>query len=117
MKIIDNTISINELTEMASKMYGDFVKAVVDLEKGIMAVDAELHADEEQLLLENGSHQQDLWGINLYPGLLDEDFVEFDSMINVRPSQNNRSRGVEDEDTRKKIIAVVSKLISNGIPT
>lgn len=117
MKIIDNTISINELTEMASNMYGDFVKAVVDLEKGIMAVDAELHADEEQLLLENGSRQQDLWGINLYPGLMGEDFVEFDSMINVRPSQHNRSRGVENEDTRKKIIAVVSKLITNGIPT
>lgn len=117
MKIVNDHIDIKELADMASKMYGDFVKAVVDLKKGIMAVDAELHADEEQLLLENGSHQQDLWGINLYPGLLDEDFVEFDSMINVRPSQNNRSRGVEDEDTRKKIIAVVSKLITNGIPT
>ena len=38
-------------------------------------------------------------------------------MINVRPSQNNRSRGVEDEQTRKKIIAIVNKLITNGIPT
>ena len=89
------------------------VKAVVDIERQIMAMDAELHADEEAALLENGSCQEDLWGINIYPELdrNDPDFVEFDSMINLRPSQNNRSRGVEDNETRKKIKSIVEKLI------
>lgn len=116
MKIINDTIHIDELKAMSVKMYGDFVKAVVDVQKEMMAIDVEMHADAEQLLLEQGSRQQDLWGINLYPSLVGEQFVEFDSMINVRPSQNNRSRSVEDEQMRKNIITIVNKLITNGIP-
>jgi hypothetical protein len=111
MKIITDTINIEELRQMSGKMFGNLVKAVVDIEKGIMSVDADLHADEEQLLLENGSEQKNLWGINLYPEIKDGNWIEFDSMINLRPSQNNRSRGVDDEAIRKKIIGVVNKLI------
>lgn len=110
MKIIDKEITIQELNEMAGKMFGNLVKAVVDIEKEIMAVDAELHADEEALLLENGSQQKNLWGINLYPGISGDDFIEFDSMINLRPAQGNKSRGVEDELIRKKIIQIVNRL-------
>lgn len=84
------------LAEMAKKMFGNLVKAVVDVEKGIMAVDGELHADEQALLLEKGSKQQNIWGINIYPDKIDSDFIEFDSVINIRPSQQNRSRGVEN---------------------
>ena len=97
---------------MAGKMFGNLVKAVVDLEKEIMAVDGDLHADEEALLLEKGSVQKNLWGINLYPEMEGEDFVEFDSMINLRPAQGNRSRGVDDLELQKKIIAVVTKLVT-----
>ena len=110
MKIITEKITIAELKEMSGRMFGNLVKAVVDTEKGIMAIDAELHSDEEALMLENGSKQENLWGINLYPELEGEDFVEFDSMINIRPAQNNRSRGVEDEETQKRIIKIVDKL-------
>lgn len=111
MKIITNEITIAELKEMSEKMFGNLVKAVVDTEKEIMAVDADLHADEESLLLENGSEQKNLWGINLYPELTEDDFVEFDSMINLRPSQKNRSRGVDDPDIQKRIIEIVNKLV------
>ncbi len=111
MKIITNEITIAELKEMSEKMFGNLVKAVVDTEKEIMAVDADLHADEESLLLENGSEQKNLWGINLYPELTEDDFVEFDSMINLRPSQKNRSRGVDDLDIQKRIIEIVNKLV------
>lgn len=111
MKIITSEISIAELKEMSGKMFGNLVKAVVDIEKGIMAVDAELHADEEAVLLENGSAQKNLWGINIYPELAGDDFVEFDSMINLRPSQGNRSRGVDDAEIQKKIIVIVDKLV------
>lgn len=112
MKIVQERISSDELREMAHKMFGNFVKAVVDIERGIMAVDADLHADQEAFLLENGSQQKNLWGINFYPELTGEDFVEFDSMINVRPSQGNRTRGVESEEIRKKILEVTAKLVT-----
>lgn len=111
MKIIRDEILIEELKEISAKMFGNLVKAVVDIEKGIIAVDAELHADEEALLLENGSEQKNLWGINIYPEMTGDDFVEFDSMINLRPSQGNRSRRVDDVEIQKKIIGIVNKLV------
>jgi hypothetical protein len=112
MEIIDKNISLEELKQMAEKMFGNLIKAVVDVEKEIMAVNGELHADEEALLLQNGSKQENLWGINIYPDMQGDDFIEFDSMINLRPSQGNRSRGVDSEEVRKKIIEVVNKLIT-----
>ncbi len=101
----------SELQEAAEETFGDLVKAVVDVRRGIMAIGGELHADEEALLLEEGSNQHDLWGINLYPSLHGESMIEFDSMINVRPSQGNRSRTVEDSATRSKIVDLVQRLI------
>lgn len=96
---------------MAAPQFGNMVKAVVDVERGLMAVAAELHADLEALLLQDGSQQQDLWGITLYPDVPGEGFVEFDSMINLRPSQGNASRGVEDAGTRQAIVALVTRLV------
>jgi hypothetical protein len=103
MKIIDGPIPLRELALMAQAGFGDLVKAVVDVELGIMAVDGELHSDEEALLLENGSAQRQLWGINIYPDLPAPERIEFDSMINIRPSQGNRSRGVDDAAVRARI--------------
>jgi hypothetical protein len=111
MKIVKDSITLEELKRMAAAMFGNSVKAVVDTAREFLALDGELHSDLEALLLQDGSKQKDLWGINLYPELQGNDFIEFDSMINMRPSQNNRSRGVDDEQTRKKIIEVVSNRI------
>jgi hypothetical protein len=112
MKVIDS-ISISELSDMAKNMYGSLVKAVVDLKENTLIVDAEMHADEEQYLLENGSTQNNLWGINLYPDKFGtEDFIEFDSMINIRPSQQNMSRNVENEETKKQIITLVLQKVT-----
>ncbi len=113
MRVIDpeNRISLDELRNMAAARFGDLVKAVVDIRLEIMAVDAELHSDQEALLLETGSQQPDLWGINLYPELDPEALIEFDSMINLRPSQGNRSRGVDDPEIRKRIAEVIFKLL------
>lgn len=112
MRIITDSITPGQLKEMAAALFGDMVKAVVDAGREIVALDAELHADLEALLLETGSNQKDLWGINLYPELTGDAFLEFDSMINVRPSQGNRSRGVDDADTRNKIIQIIEKRIA-----
>jgi len=113
MRIVDlsNRIKLEELSKMAEDMFGDLVKGVVDVSRDMMVVDAELHADEEALLIEQGSDQADLWGINLYPELQDDDFVEFDSMINLRPSRGNRSRGVEDPAIRERILRIVKGLV------
>ena len=111
MKILDKIRSIDELKKMAADTFGDLVKAVVDIDRELVALDAELHSDLEALLLENGSKQKDLWGINFYPDIKGGDFIEFDSMINMRPSQGNMSRGVDNEEIRKKIIGVVNKWV------
>lgn len=108
MEIISEPLAIDKLMQMAKNMFGNLVKAVVDVDRGLLAVDAELHSDLEALLLESGSRQKSLWGINLYPEIQGDEYIEFDSMINMRPSQGNRSRGVEDEATRKKIIEIVA---------
>lgn len=113
MKIIEKPISITELTKIAEERFGDMTKAVVDLNKKIMVVDADLHADQEALLLQQDSKQENLWGINLYPELFeDEDFVEFDSMINLRPSWGNNSRGVDNTNIQKQIREIVNSLIT-----
>jgi hypothetical protein len=111
MKIIDDEITLAEIREMAKEKFGNMVKAVVDIERTIMAIDGDLHADEEALLLNNGSKNESLWGINLYPELNDNDWLEFDSMINLRPAQNNRTRGVDDPAIQQKIIAIINKLV------
>jgi Protein of unknown function (DUF5674) len=111
MKQVDE-ISLAELKEMSRKMFEAMVKADVDLAKSIMVVDMGMHADGEAYLLENGSRQKDLWGINLHPDKYGTDeFVEFDSMINLRPSQGNRSRNVEDAKIRAKILALVDGIV------
>lgn len=113
MHYIDKPISIEKLTHIAHERFGEMTKAVVDLERKVMVVDADLHADQEALLLEKGSLQKNLWGINLYPELFNEDdFVEFDSMINLRPSLGNNSRSVDSSEIRAKIRAVVNSLIT-----
>lgn len=109
MKIIADSVSLEELKQMAANLFGDMVKAVVDIDRELLAVDTDLHADLEALLLQNGSQQKNLWGVNLYPDMQGEALIEFDSMINLRPSQNNKSRGVEDPEIRRKITAVIEK--------
>ena len=96
---------------MAVASFGNLVKAVVDVSKQIMVVDAGLHADEEAYLLTRGSNQADLWGINLYPDLSGDQFIEFDSMINLRPRGGNLSRGVDDTRVQQQIKDVVKKLV------
>ncbi len=110
IKIVTQSISREELRQMSQHLFGDLVKAVVDIKQHIMAVGGELHADEEQVLLERGSQQTDLWGINLYHERGDEDWIEFDSMINIHPLQGNRSRSVEDIEIQRIIRTIVKEL-------
>ncbi|MEX2090820.1 MAG: DUF5674 family protein [Candidatus Paceibacterota bacterium] len=110
--IIKEPITRVELKKIAERRFGDLVKAAVDIEQEIMAVGGELHIDEEVALFEEaGSNQQNVWGINIYPNEKGEEFIQFDSMINLKPNQGNRTRGVDDLSTREKIIFIVNKLV------
>lgn len=111
MQVVTSPITLAELKEMAERGFGLFVKAVVDVERGVMVIDAEMHADEEACLLAEGSLPEHVWGINLYPDLPAEEWIEFDSMINLKPRQGNRTRGVEGPEIRTRIKAVVDTLV------
>lgn len=115
MRILNKIISIDELGSLEEKAFFSdmsMIKAVVDIDREILAVNAELHSDLEQMLLENGSNQKDLYGINIY---YDNGEVEFDSLIN--PPRNREAgyprvgRGVADPKAREKIVEVVNKWI------
>lgn len=111
MKVVQS-VSIDELRKMSAAMYDGLVKAVVDVAQNVLVIDAPMHSDAEALLLQMGSKQSDLWGINLYPDDYGTDgFIEFDSMINLRPGQGNRTRGVEDDGIRKQIVAIVNETV------
>ena len=112
IEIVREPITIDRLQAMAQGRFGDLVKAVVDVRVEIMAIGGELHADEEAILLDLGSTQSDLWGINLYPAEHGTPgWLEFDSMINVRPGQGNRSRAVDDPAVQQQIVAIVGRLV------
>lgn len=113
IRIIKEPITKKELSEFVQEGYnGRLVKAVVDTKQGIMAVGGELHADEEVLLMgQEGAQRDDTWGINIYPEKSGEDFIEFDSMINLKPGLGNRSRGIENMEIQEKIRVIVDRLI------
>ena len=107
----ENPVSLDEIRDLARRRFGDMVKAVVDLRLGVILLDADLHADQEAELLAEGSAQSDLWGVNLYPDGTEADWIEFDSMINLRPSFGNRSRGIDDPATQRAVAALVHRLV------
>jgi hypothetical protein len=110
----DERVSQVALRSLLERFFVDMVKYVVDVEQGIVALGGELHSDAEALLLELGSRQADLWGANYYPGLGPEDCIEYTSLINIRPSQGNRSMVIEDGVVRAKVQAITSRLIGQG---
>lgn len=109
--LVKEPIKLDTLKKIALEKGSDLVKAVIDIKLKIMAIGGYMHADEEKFLLDQGSEQDNLWGINIFPNSAIDKWIEFDSMINVRSRQNNRSRGVEDLKTQQKIIEIVSFLI------
>jgi Protein of unknown function (DUF5674) len=114
--LLESRIEPEELARLVQLFFGDMVKYVVDLDRGIAAVGGELHADAEQLLLEAGSRQADLWGANYYPGKGREGCIEFTSLINIRPSQGNPSMEIADAPVREEVRKITHALIGEGEP-
>jgi Protein of unknown function (DUF5674) len=114
--IVESRIAPGELRRLVERFFDDMVKIVVDLERGVAAVGGELHADAEALLLEEGSRQEDLWGANYYPGRPPQQCIEFTALVNIRPSQGNRSMEVQDPGVRDRLREIVFRLIGAGEP-
>src|SRR3989344_4315638 len=113
-KIIEQQVQQADLLDLELKSrYGALIKAVVDVERAIMIAGMTMHSDGEEVLLENGSKQADLWGINLYLQQSGEEWIEYDSVINLRPSQGNDSRGVDDPAIRQKIREIINQLVKS----
>jgi hypothetical protein len=114
--LVESPIDRGELRRLVASHFEDMVKYVVDVDRGIAAVGGELHADEEALLLEHGSRQENLWGANYYPGKGPDGCIEYTSLINIRPSQGNRSMVIGDEGVRDRVQEITFALIGRGEP-
>ena len=114
--LVDRPIDPGVLRRLAERHFQDMVKFVADVDRGVAAVGGELHADEEALLLENGSRQEHLWGANYYPGRGEDGCIEYTSLINIRPAQGNRSMVIENAALRDRIRDIALGLIGRGEP-
>jgi len=112
--VLERRIDRMDLARLVKMYFEDMVKYVADVTRGVIAVGGELHADAEQLLLEAGSRQTDLWGANYYPGRGRDDCIEFTAVINIRPAQGNRSMEVQDASVRERIRILTFALIGEG---
>lgn len=111
IKIIKEKISKAELADIAKEFYVEMVKGVADIEKGIIALGGEWHIDANQVLMEDGSSQENLWGFNIYIDKSKEDRLEYNSLINIRPNQGNKSMEIENEDIKNSIFKIVNNLV------
>jgi len=111
ISILDKRISNQELRAFLGSPFPTMVKFVVDVNRHLVALGGELHADAEELLLTRGSRQADLWGGNIYPDEADEKKIVFESLINIRPPLN-RSLIVQDPVIQERMRAAVKELIA-----
>ena len=111
IKVVSDSISLQEVVALAEETYGEMVKAVVDIKREILAIGGELHADAESQLLNEGSQQPDLWGINIHPSKAENERIQYTSMINIRPRQGNRSLEIKDASLKAKIKTIINKRI------
>lgn len=96
--------------------FEDMVKYVVDVERGVIAIGGEMHSDAEQVLLDAGSRQSDLWGANYYPGRGRADCIEFTALINIRPAAGNRGMELQDQTLRERVQSLTFALVGEGEP-
>ncbi|MBI4587142.1 MAG: hypothetical protein HY717_24280 [Planctomycetes bacterium] len=111
MLVVRDPVDAALLKEYAKAWFGDMVKIVVDVKRGILALGGELHADGEEPLLRDGSKQSDLWGANVYIFREEADRLEYTALINIRPGQGNRSMVVQDQQVRSRMKQIVDRVL------
>lgn len=114
--VLRTAMSSNDLRTLVARFFEDMVKYVVDVDRGVVAVGGELHADAEALLLDDGSAQEHLWGANYYPGRGPDACIEFTSLINIRPSQDNPAMEIQSEEVRRRVREITFSVIGRGDP-
>jgi hypothetical protein len=108
--IIRQHATEEEIREMLEELE-TYIKLAIDVERNVLAGGGEYHADCEEVLLEDGSRQEDIWGADWYP---EPRRVEFGALINIRPQQGNRGMEIEDPKLREKIETIVRRLLEAG---
>jgi len=111
IKIIKEKITLDELKEIAKENFGDMVKGVADIKERVLALGGELHADALEALIENGSEPENIWGMNIYPEKPRQSWIEFNSLINIRPTQNNLSMDIQSAEIKKKVGQIIDQLV------
>lgn len=111
IRIIKDKITKKELEELAEEFYVEMVKGVADIEKGIIALGGEWHIDANQVLIEDGSKQENLWGFNIYIDKSKPERLEYNSLINIRPRQGNKNMEIEDEEIKNRIFEIINNLV------
>ena len=101
----------NQLVASCKAWFGDMVKIVVDIERQIVGIGGDLHADAEELLVQAGSEQSNIWGCNLYPWNDPEARLEYTALINIRPHLDNPSMQIMNEEVKRKVAKIVHKLV------
>ncbi len=114
--IIETKIEHQLLKQLLDSYFKDMIKYVVDTKKGKIGIGGELHADAEQMLLDEGSLQSDLWGANYYPGKGEEGCIEYTALINIRPSRGNSSMEILDQEAKDRVKEITFSLIGKGEP-
>ncbi len=111
IRIVEDVIAESALRELAKDFYGHMIKAVIDVDREIIAFGGEYHMDANVLLIEHGSQQLNVWGFNWYFDVPESDRIEYTSLINIRPHAGNKSLELMNEELRQKIKAIVFKKI------
>jgi hypothetical protein len=107
IRILRQTATESEIRDMLETLQ-TYIKLAVDIEREVLAGGGEYHADCEEVLLEDGSLQENIWGADWYP---DSRTVGFIALINIRPRQGNRGMEIEDPTLRRRIEAIVRRLV------
>ena len=109
--IIRETIPRQEAHRIGAAWYKDMVKGVVDVEEEIVALGGEWHMDANVVLMDDGSSQDHVWGFNIYPERVGNDWIEYISLINIRPALGNKGMEVLDPALRDRMKAIIEKRI------
>jgi len=109
--ITNKKIPLHQIKSLCEQWFGEMVKVVVDIERRVIGIGGELHADAEELLIQDGSNQKNIWGANLYPKFVPKDRIEYTALINVRPRQNNPSMEIIDDRIKIKLKEVIETLV------
>ena len=110
-RLVRGSLNETQIAALAAENFGDMFKVVVDVARKTLAAGGALHADAEQLLLDDGSQQGDIWGANYFPDRPLGKRLEYSALINIRPAAGNRDQDIQSEPVRAKVRDIIERWI------